>query len=296
MGNTSYNYSSRSLRASVSGYATKSVDQLFTQNIKRSIHESMNPRGITIRESRDSETNPNTTPIIFALDVTGSMRKVPHYLIKEGLPKMVSKMIQLGIPNPQILFLAIGDGITDIAPLQVGQFESGDEELDMWLTRTFLEGGGGANNGESYNLAWYFAGTKTAIDSLEKRGKKGFLFTIGDEPCLEGISSRMLEGITGETVQSTLSNQELLNMAKEKYNVFHLQVLEGQKGHQSLPFWQELLGQNCIEIKDQREIADVIADTIYNNLQDHNFVSREVTIENPNTIDGIDLTSVNVML
>src|SRR5690606_5631209 len=97
-----------------------------------------------------------------------------------------------------VLFLAIGDHETDSAPLQVGQFESGDAELDLWLTRTWLEGKGGANSGESYLLAWYFASKFTKLDSLDKRGQKGFLFTIGDEPGLSILPKRAINEIMND--------------------------------------------------------------------------------------------------
>jgi hypothetical protein len=43
-------------------------------------------------------------PIIVALDVTGSMGRIPHDLAKVGLPNMMGGIIEHGIPRPQILF------------------------------------------------------------------------------------------------------------------------------------------------------------------------------------------------
>ena len=51
------------------------------------------------------------------------------------------------VPDPQILFVAVGDATSDRAPLQVGQFESTAELMDQWLTWSFLEGGGGGSSG-----------------------------------------------------------------------------------------------------------------------------------------------------
>jgi len=198
MGYGSYSSHERSVRSDSLGYKSKSVDEIFAQNKVRRIHESMEPAKALLRECRDSVNHPNTVPIIIALDVTGSMGNIPHHMVKEGLPHMVDSMIENGVKSPSILFLAIGDHQCDNAPLQVGQFESGDLELDNWLTRTWIEGRGGANEGESYLLAWYFAAHHTSIDSFEKRGKKGFLFTIGDEPSLRNLPANVITEIMGD--------------------------------------------------------------------------------------------------
>jgi hypothetical protein len=262
MGHTLYSSDSRSARATTLGYFTKSADDIFVQNREGKIHESMEPSKALLREARDSETHPNSLPIVIALDVTGSMLKIPHALVKDGLPNMVANMIERGIPDPSILFLGIGDHTCDTAPLQVGQFESGDEELDLWLTRTWLEGHGGGNNGESYLLAWYFAAKHTVTDALEKRNQKGFLFTIGDEPCLNNLPKNAIKGLMGKESQSSFTAKELLEAAQEKYEVFHLHMLQGTDGSNSLHYWQSLLGQRCIVVDDYEKVGNIIADTV----------------------------------
>ena len=62
-------------------YSTKSTDQIFVQ---RSIKNEMDPKN-TIRECCDSTEHPETVPIIIALDVTGSMGRVPDAFIREGM-------------------------------------------------------------------------------------------------------------------------------------------------------------------------------------------------------------------
>lgn len=140
MGHTLYSVDTRAARAVTMSYATASVDTLFTQQKSRQIHEDMNPKGVSFRECRDSETHPNALPIIVAMDVTGSMGMIPHQLVKEGLPTLMGTITQRGVEDTSLLFMAVGDHEHDRFPLQVSQFESGDAELDMWLTRTYLEG------------------------------------------------------------------------------------------------------------------------------------------------------------
>ena len=155
MGHGSYSSTDRLARSVDAGYHTKSVSDIFVQQSKRSIYEKMDPANVEVREACDSEEHPNVVPVQLYLDVTGSMGKIPHMFIKDGLPTMISEIIQAGVPDVALMFGAVGDHECDSFPLQVAQFESGDEELDYWLTHTYLEGGGGGNaagaNGEGDN-------------------------------------------------------------------------------------------------------------------------------------------------
>ncbi|WP_445711966.1 hypothetical protein [Flavobacterium sp.] len=261
MGGTKYNFSARLSKAAKEGYASKAANEIFTQNKLRMAHESMNPNGVTFREARDSEANPNSYPIILGLDVTGSMGHIPHELVKEGLPKLMGGIIDGGVPDPALLFLGIGDHECDGYPLQVGQFESGDEELDMWLTRTYIESGGGGNAGESYLLAWYFAAFHTRTDAFEKRGQKGLLFTIGDEPNLKVLPASAIKEIMGSGEQ-TYSDLELLAEAKKRYEVYHISVLHSTRAQTAEIGWKEVLGENCISVEDYKTIPEVIKDIV----------------------------------
>ncbi len=262
MGNSSYNISSRLDRAATSGYFTHTVDEIFKQNVERKCHAEMNPRDVHFRESRDSDTHPNTIPIQLYLDVTGSMGHIPHEMIKDGLPTLMGTLIQNGTPDASLMFGAIGDHECDNYPLQIGQFESGDSELDMWLTRTYLEGNGGGNGGESYLLAWYFAANHIKTDAFDKRGKKGFVFTVGDEPCLRNLPVSALKGIMGSTAvgQGNYTIDELLASAQNQNHVYHIHINHGSRTCD--PKWKEMLGKNLIEITDYKTISKVISDII----------------------------------
>jgi hypothetical protein len=151
--------------------------------------------------------------------------------------------------------------------LQVGQFESGDEELDMWLTRTYIESGGGGNAGESYLLAWYFAAFHTRTDAFEKRNQKGLLFTVGDEPCLKTLPASAIREIMG-TGQQTFKHTELLEEAQKKYEVFHISVLHSEQAVNADKGWKDLLGQNCLSIEDYRDVPKVIKEVVCGRFKD----------------------------
>jgi hypothetical protein len=280
MGNSSYSSDSRKLRATGSGFYTKSADQIFTQSRERKAHSSMKPQGITFRESRDSETHPNTVPIILGLDVTGSMSDIPHELIKDGLPTLMGKVIQNGTPDASLLFLAIGDHECDNEPLQVGQFESGDAELDMWLTRTYLEGNGGGNGGESYLLAWYFAGHHTQTDAWDKRKEKGYLITVGDEPGLKSLPSSAVKELMGANTseRSVFRDEELLLLAQQRYDVYHIHC--SHNGARPKPQYWDILGNKCIVCEDHKEVPIVIANII-NRPKQHVSASQTSTSSSP---------------
>ena len=263
MGGGSYCSTTRSSRASSMGYYSKSVNEIFTQ---KTIKNEMDPHGVTIRESRDSEEHPESLAIIIALDVTGSMGMVPHMLVKDGFPKLMQMLIDGGIKDPQVLFLAIGDHECDIYPLQVGQFESSDELLDKWLTTVYLEGGGGANRGESYHLAWYFSAYHTSIDCFEKRNQKGFLFTIGDEPTLEDLPGHSVKNIMGGQGTKDLNIDELLMSASKSYNVFHVNVCETPSGSQpsTVSSWENIIKDNLMKAQRTVDIPGMIASTVIN--------------------------------
>jgi hypothetical protein len=264
MGYSSYDTNSRSVRAATQGYHSKGRDEIFEQNRKRMSHEMMRPEGVKFRECIDSKEHPNTVPIALFLDVTGSMGHIPHEMIKDGLPHLMGTLIENGTPDASLMFGAIGDHMADSYPLQIGQFESGDAELDMWLTRTYLEGGGGGNGGESYSLAWYFGINHIKTDAFDKRGQKGFLFTVGDEPCHRALGANAIREIMGSTAaaEGTLDTVNLLEAARKKFHVYHIHV-----SHNDQPdrHWKELLGENLIVTNDHMEIPKIISKIILAN-------------------------------
>lgn len=287
MGGSYYDSDARHSRATSAGYYTKDINEVFTQQKKRQIHEDMNPKNIKVRECRDSTAHPNSFPVAFFLDATGSMGSIPKNLVKDGLPNMMSKLIQNGAIDSAVLFGAVGDHECDRAPLQVSQFESGDIELDMWLTRTWLEGGGGSNAGESYLLAWQFVANHVVSDAWEKRNTKGVLLTIGDEPNLPNLPKSAVVGIYGESAMqaSVVSADELLAKVQEKFHVYHLHLTE-RGGKDSLKSWKNVLGQNCIEVKNHNDVPDVIADIVLKHYPNKEIPSNDSPKQEPVTTDS----------
>jgi hypothetical protein len=266
MGHGGYSTIDNIFTRTASTNADKSNFELFES---RALQNEMNPNGVTVRESRDSAEHPNSYPIVLGLDVTGSMGSVPNFLIKEGFNAIMDTIIKGGELDPQILFMGIGDHECDRAPFQIGQFESNDELLHNWFTKVFLEGGGGGNTGESYLLAWYFAAFRTETDALIKRGRKGILFTVGDEPVLNYLGKESLYNIFGTGQYSNYTAKQLLEQAQQNYDVYHIHVAETSTGKRAgtVDGWVKLMGKNVLTVQNSRDVASVIAATILEHKQ-----------------------------
>ena len=219
-----------------------------------------------VRESCDSEEHPNSFPIIIALDTTGSMGHIPMDLIKGSFPEIMKSIIEDGIPDPQVCFIGVGDCYCDRAPIQCGQFESSDELMEKWFQKVYLEGGGGGNPGESYNLAWYFALRHTVTDAWEKRHKKGVLITIGDEPCLAEIPQADITNLFGDSVQSGAMSTELVKEVSERWELFHVHMGNSPYYSSVIEKWKKLLGEERVAVlpRDNYNLIPVVSSIILN--------------------------------
>lgn len=264
MGGGSFNVDSyRSYSASV---ASLPKEEVFANT---RMHPSLDPKGVKIRESRDSADSPESTPIILALDVTGSMGDIAVQIAKSGLGTLIQGIFdRKPVSNPHVMFMGIGDARSDRAPLQVSQFEA-DNRIVSQLTDLWLEGNGGGNNHESYDLAWYFAARHTEHDAMKKRGKRGYLFTVGDEETPVTLEKDQLRRIFGDDEVregGDVSSRQSLTEAQRLYHVFHVVIEEGSycrgHDHRVKAVWRELLGQHVLHLSDYHALAEAVVSAI----------------------------------
>lgn len=250
-----------------SDYAQRNVHGRSREEVfgARWLDPDFDPALIVKRESRDSGDNPQSTPIILASDVTGSMGFVAHALMSSGLNTLATEIYERRpVADPHVMVMAVGDAKTDAAPLQVTQFEA-DIRLADQVRRLWLEGNGGGNGGESYSAAHAFAGLRTDVDSVRVRGKKGYLFTIGDEPIHDGLRRGELERIFGEGFERDLSARECLALAEQSYEVFHVVIMEGFAGtHLAavMRTWTPLLPGRILILQDHHFLAEAVVSAI----------------------------------
>ena len=229
--------------------SSSSVNDIFKN---KEVDPKYNPRNINVRESRDSADSPESTPIIIGFDDTGSMGYLAQEIAQNSLNKTLTEIYDKNpVTNPHVMCAAIGNA-GDVGPLQVTQFEADikivEQLLDLWIP---LRGCGDSGD----PLIWYFAAKHTSIDSWEKRGKKGFLFTIGDDSIKGHIYCHYFNDIFGDELKgSYLEIEDILDMAQEKYHVFH--IITKPLKSDVLDKWLNLL-PNSTAIVDERNVKNL---------------------------------------
>jgi len=259
-------YRKRAARLAASGRSAFGFDEDIRQHrVHAGVHPLLDPAKLKggRREARDSVAHPTSRAVAVLFDVTGSMHTVPR-ILQQNLCTLFDRLVnEKYLVDPAILMGGIGDATCDIAPLQVGQFESGNEVEDD-LSRLYLEGGGGGQKTESYELALYFLARKTALDCFEKRGQKGYAFLIGDELPYGRVKRREVEHLFGDTLQADIPIEKIVAEVQKKYELFYIlpNLTSYYNDREIIGTWQRLLGQNVLLLPDPTMISEAIAATI----------------------------------
>lgn len=228
----------------------------------RRLDPALDPKGVKVRECRDSEEHPNTIPIILALDVTGSMGSACAAVARQ-LDKIITGLYA-DVKDVEFMVMGIGDFAYDEAPLQVSQFES-DVRICDQLGKIWFERGGGGNSFESYTAAWYFALNHTDLDCW-KRGKKGIIITMGDEPLNPYLPGRKFNSVFGYGSQD-IDTAELYKQVTEKFDVYHIIITDPESSgwrylEQDKKTWGTLLDGQHLFNKKSNELPEVIHDIV----------------------------------
>ena len=223
---------------------------------------ALDPKGVKVRECRDSAEHPHTIPVILANDMTGSMGSA-NAAVARQLDKIITGLYE-DVKDVEFMVMGIGDFAYDTAPLQVSQFES-DVRICDQLGKLWFERGGGSNDFESYTAAWYFALNHTDLDCW-KRGEKGIIITMGDEPLNPYLPGKEFERIFGYGGQD-IDTADLYKQVTERYDIYHIIITDrGSAGRYYLDrnraSWGKLLdGQHLFE-RDSSELPEVIHDIV----------------------------------
>lgn len=279
MGAGSYNpgatrvlYRSAATTAATKGYDPSKVGTfVYDADVKSGraskVHESLDPALMKnkIRESRDSTEHPFSVPVAVCIDVTGSMNTAPKRLFG-SIGSLMGAIVKNGaLDHPQVLFAAVGDAYCDQFPFQVTQFES-DNTMEKDISNIILEGRGGNNNHESYDLYMYFLSRCAKTDSWEKRKKKGYAFLIQDEPVPPYLPKDHVAKIFGHDIQADIPFKSIVKEALETWDIFILRPLETYHGANDniSKQWEKLFPGRVIPLQSIDGICEQIAMIIAN--------------------------------
>ncbi len=256
-------YSHEAHQAITQARAGMSASQVFKQS---GVHPKMNPRGVRVRECRDSAEHPESLAICFALDTSGSMGEIPDLLARRELPNFMKTLMDSGVAHPQVLFMAFVDASCDQTPLQVGQFESTAELMDKWLTLTTLAGNGGhaysgpLRGGESYELALFFAAKHTSVDGWEKRQRKGYFFMTGDEYAFPAVPREAAQNVLGYDIQADIPIADVMTDVRRTWNPFFLIPDHSRRSVEA--YWRGIFGDDVICMETPADTCTVSASLI----------------------------------
>jgi hypothetical protein len=211
------------------------------------------------RESRDSVDNPESTAVIVAGDVTGSMGHLAGQLIKDGLATFATLMHdpkRKPLSDPHIMGMAVGDANGDMVPIQCTQFEA-DIRVIQQFEKLYVEGNGQGNGSEGYIIPWVVAAMMTDIDCFDKRGIKGVLFTYGDDGPTPSLTRDQAKTYLGLNLEEDMSATAALAMVSRKYDVYHM-LVNGSHENYRMQQWQGLLGERAIPVTDHTKIPEIM--------------------------------------
>ena len=195
-------------------------------------------------------------PVVISCDVTGSMGDWPATIFGK-LPYLDLEGKEYLGPTMEISFVAQGDAFSDNYPLQVRPFASG-LELEKELKELIIEGNGGGNGGESYDLpALYYARHVEMPNAIHPI----FIF-IGDEPLYKTSIADKAKAV-GISMDKNMPIEDVIKELQKKFAVYLVQKSYGSGGDSSdssvTRQWEKLLGEDYIaQLPEASRVVDVI--------------------------------------
>jgi hypothetical protein len=110
----------------------------------------------------------------------------------------------------------------------------------------------------------YFMARHTEADCYAKRGKRGYLFLIGDEMAYPRVKRAEVEEVIGDGLQADVALAGIVAELTRKWDTYYILPAGASYAGDAevLRFWRGLLGQNVIELADLDAVTETIALTV----------------------------------
>lgn len=197
--------------------------------------------------------------MLVCFDVTGSNRERAVDAQKR-LPNLM-ELLNKYLSDPQVAVAANDDfKVVGNNSVQISDFES-DNRVDDHIRNIWLVGNGGGNDGESYDLLLYVAARKVVLDSVEKRGKKGYLFMYADEPIFDHVSKHEVKSVFGDTIEKDIPIEEIIEEARRNFNIFLIWP-QGGYDHARQQYIKLFGKDSVLESQHPNLLCELIASTV----------------------------------
>lgn len=162
------------------------------------------------------------TPMVLINDLTLS-RGEDIITAYDKTPLLIGQTVMRGYANHlEMSVCGVGDVRFDRFAVQIGDFES-DLRIDRNLKAMIIEEGGGGNGVESYATAVFGYAYYSFLDA-NIRGKKGYMFILGDEGFYPYVSKAEIKQIYGVDVAEDVPAEQIFAKVQEKYHVFFIYI------------------------------------------------------------------------
>jgi hypothetical protein len=192
----------------------KDARAAYTSSVVDRSYSAATAARVSARDLVLPDLNIDTPSLIVVTDVTGSMGKWPAVMFGK-LPYLRHELKQYLGEDAKLIMAAVGDAYSDNYPLQIKKPADTFEEAKEALEGLVIEGNGGGQTKESYELAAaYFATVPNVARSV-----RPILVFIGDEHPYDTINADQLRAL-GVTDAETRSTADAFTTLNSMYEVF----------------------------------------------------------------------------
>jgi hypothetical protein len=145
--------------------------------------------------------------------------------------------------------------------IQMSEFES-DNKIDDSIRNLWLTSQGGSNHGESYDLLLYAAARKTVTDSLEKRGKRGYMFMYADEPIFDEVDRHQVKDVFDDGLQANIPIAEIVAEVMLKWDITVLFPSNSGQTRARSQYVKLFGAQHVVDLSDPENFCDAVANIV----------------------------------
>jgi len=234
------------------GHDFKSARKTYDAYVGRSYDAAVSAGKGTKDLIAENVQTDSSAPLIIVVDETGSMGDWPATIFSK-LPYLENEGKEYLGDDFQICFMAIGDAYC----------ENEKYPLQDRLKELVIEGGGGGQTTETYELAALFANEKVEIP----KAVKPIIIFIGDEKPYDTISPDHAKRLLGMNLEKTLTTKAVFEKLKQKYAVYIIRKMYepstgnamSESDREITRHWAGLVGDDHISnLPEAGRVVDVI--------------------------------------